>query len=396
MREIVGAVDAAAARWSDATFAPRVRARDMASARSGYALAVVEHAFDRLFETLRQVAIEQVVADELGSVDVLDGFVPRRGRPAARALGLGRVCVISSRTTLGVAIVPAVFALCAKCAVLVKDRDDALVAAFFATLLEELPALSPYAQARSWSGDDGLRENDAFDAVVAFGNDATLARIASSLPFSTRFIGYGARASAGYVTRDALASEPAAREIARGAARDLLLYDGDGCLSLHALFVEPGGAVAPDRFVELLDAEAAAATVALPPSQRDARATARVASARDLARFRGDDRAYSDPRATYVLLRDPPPEQPPLFLPRTLGVHIVGAPQDAVAYLRSHGVALEALAVAGRRRDVLEAAIEMGAARVAPFGAMQAPPLGAFHGGRPRVAEFVRWIADES
>jgi len=396
VRTIVGAIDAAAARWSDASFAPRVRARDTAGARSGYTLSVVDHAFDRLFTTLRQAAIERVLDDELGSADALDRFVPRRGRPAARALGLGRVCVISSRTTLGVAILPAVFALCAKCTVLVKDREDALVEAFFTTLAEELPELRPFAQARSWNGEADLREAGSFDAVVAFGNDATMCRVASSLPFPTRFIGYGARASAGYVARDALHSEASAREIARGAARDLLLYDGEGCLSLHALFVERGGAVAPERFVELLDAAAAAASIELPPGRRDARAIARVGSARDLARFRGDDRVYGDAHGSYVLMHDPPLEEPPLFLPRTLGIHTVDAPEQAVSYLRDHGVAIEAFALAGRRDDLLDAAIAAGASRIARLGALQSPPLGAFHGGRPRVAEFVRWIGDES
>jgi hypothetical protein len=34
----------------------------------------------------------------------------------------------------------------------------------------------------------------------------------------------------------------------------------------------------------------------------------------------------------------------------------------------------------------------IGAVRVAPFGMMQAPPLGGHHGGAPRIADFVRWI----
>ncbi len=392
---IVRAVDSAAVAWSDPAFAPRVRARDAAIVRTGYSLPVVEHALDALFSTLRAPAIERVIADELGSPDVLDSFSPRQGRPKARALPLGRICIVSSRTTLGVAVVPAVFALCAKCDVLVKDRNDGLVASFFATLGDTCAPLRERIVAKEWDGENGLRSEGSFDCVVAFGSDATLERIAAELPAKTRFIGYGTRASAGYVSRAALADESSAREIAAGAARDLLLYDGEGCLSLHALFVERDGAVAVARFAELLADAIARTAKAFPPGRCDAASAARVAAARDLAAFRGTT-AYSDPQASYLLSCDPPVDEPPLFLPRALGMYGVDGPQDARAYLRRHGVRLEALAIAGPAPALLDAARAMGVARIARFGEMQRPALGGFHGGRPRIAEFVRWMSDES
>ena len=107
-------------------------------------------------------AIEAVIADELGCLDVLDGFVERAGRPPARALPLGRVCIVSSRTTIGVAILPAIFALCAKCDVLVKDREDHLVAAFFETLGDELAELRDAATAQTWKGDDDADRSERF------------------------------------------------------------------------------------------------------------------------------------------------------------------------------------------------------------------------------------------
>jgi hypothetical protein len=38
----------------------------------------------------------------------------------------------------------------------------------------------------------------------------------------------------------------------------------------------------------------------------------------------------------------------------------------------------------------------VGASRIARFGSLQIPQLGGFHGGRPRIADFVRWIVDET
>lgn len=395
VRAIAAAIDAAAVAWSLPDFEPRVQARDAVSRRTGYSEPMVEYAFDRLFGVLRRDAIETVIEDELGSLDALDRFVERVGRPRAAALPIGRVCIVSSRTTLGVAIVPAIFALCAKCEVLVKDREDHLAASFFTTLAENFPEIRDAVAARPWDGVSNAATLSGFDVVVAFGSDATLADIASNVGYPARVIGYGTKASAGYVTREALAAEPAARTIAAGAARDLVLYESEGCLSLHALFVEDGGAVKAQRFAELVACAMRDAASELPSAFDGARTSARRAAARDLATFRGE-RYFADAGAQYLAVLDPPPASPPFFLPRTLGIHCVERPAEAAQYFERHGIRLEALAIAGDRSDLRELAARTGAARIAPFGTLQAPPLGIFHGGRPRIAEFVRWIGDET
>jgi hypothetical protein len=397
VRSIVAAIAAAAARWSDGDFQPRAQALAAVAARTGYSLPVVGFAFDRLFDSLRHETIEAVISDELGALDVLDCFASKPGRPRARALPIGRVCIVSSRTTIGVAIVPAVFALCAKCEVLVKDREDHLVAAFFGTLAEELGDFRDAARARTWSASSDAVDLARFDAVVAFGNDATLAHIAAGLAPTTRFIPYATKASAGYVAREMLASQAEAHRVAAAAARDLVLYDTEGCLSLHALFVERGGLVSAEQFSCILAASIADAARAFPLGPRSPEVAAQLAHARDLAAFRASGRqgVYTDERSTYLAVLDPPVDSPPAFLPRALVIHSVDAPAEAAAYLDRHGIALEALAVAGGRSDILDLGVRLGAARVASFGALQTPPLGAYHGGRPRIAEFVRWVSDD-
>jgi Acyl-CoA reductase (LuxC) len=399
VRSIVRAIAGAAERWSDGDFSPRVRLLDAVAARTGYSHPVVEYALDRIFFSLDERSIQATIARELGSLDALDGFVERGSLPRARALPLGSVCIVSSRTTIGVALVPAIFALCAKCDVLVKDRDDGLVAAFFSTLREELDEFESAAHAKSWDGRNDAEDLRTFDGVVAFGSDATLAQIRSGLAPLARFVPYGSKASAGYVGRDALTTETAARTVARGAARDLVLYESEGCLSLHALFVERGGAVTVAAFATLLAAEIERAAVEFPPGTRSAHAGARLAQRRDLAAFRaasGSGAVYSDANASYLAVLDPPASEPPAFLPRALGIHAVDAPSEAAAYLERHRIPLEAVAIAGARADIVALAVAAGAARIAAFGDLQSPALGGYHGGRPRIAEFVRWIADET
>jgi hypothetical protein len=397
-RGIVRAVADAAARWADADFPPRVRLLNRVVERTGYTTPVVEYALDQLFESLSADALEATIAGELGSLEVLDGFALRPGRPRARALPVGSVCVISSRTTIGVAIVPAIFALCAKCDVLVKDREDGLVRAFFATLAEELDAFAEAARAQTWEGESDSLNIGSFDAIVAFGSDATLTRIAASIQGATRFIGFGSRASIGYVAREELRDMMHAKALAAGAARDLVLYETEGCLSLHALFVERRGGVDPATFAKLVAEEVERASVEFPPGLRDARASARIASARNLAAFRsaaGSGSVFSDARGSYLTVLDPPESEPPAFLPRAIAVHAVDNPSDAITYLARHDVPVEAVAIAGKREDLRTFAIEIGAHRIARFGDLQRPPIGGNHGGRSRIADFITWITDE-
>jgi hypothetical protein len=396
-RTIIAAIARAAVRWNDHRFDRRARLMDAVATRMDYPLPWIEQAFDSIFSRLTEESLEAVIADELGCLDVLDGFVERRRGIRARALPLGRICIISSRTTVGVAILPAVFALCAKCDVLVKDREDHFVSAFFQTLCEELPELHGTACAETWYGNDDNHDLNAFDGVVAFGSDATLARIAKGLEFSTRFIPYGSKASAGYVSRESLTNAATAGAIARHAARDLLLFETEGCLSLHVLFVERRGTIAPAEFAQMLSDEIRFAERALGGSSLNVGRMSRVAAARDRALFRSDDpgTVLSNENSTYLLVLDPAPDEPPFFLPRALSIRSVDRPLEAATYLQRHGISLEALAVAGSAADVATLAEMTGAAQITSFGRMQDPALGAFHGGRPRIAEFVRWLIDE-
>jgi len=400
VRSIVRAVADAAARWRNADFPPRVRALAAVCERTGYSIPVVEYALDRLFGSLQRTDIEEIIAVELGSPDVLDGAVDTTGGASVRALPVGRVCIVSSRTTIGVAIVPAIFALCAKCDVLVKDRDDALVAAFFSTLAHEMDDLATAAVARTWDGKGETHNLRDFAAVVAFGTDTTLERIRAQLSPQARWIPFGSKASFGYVAREACCDANETRRVADGAARDLLLYDGEGCLSLHVLFIERGGTVSPADFVAMLAHAIERGALAFPPSRPNAAASAAVAGARDAASFRASagkgGAVFSDASASYVVMLDPTRDAPPTFLPRVLPVYAVDEPGDAARYLARHALSIEGVAIAGLRPDVAAMVRASGAASIVQFGDLQSPALRARHGGRPRIAEFVRWLTQQS
>jgi hypothetical protein len=392
---IVASIADAAARWRDADFPARVRATRAIEARTGYTEPVVDYALDRLFGTLEAEALAATIAGELGSLAALDGFVQRAGRPAVFFRGVERVAIVSSDTTIGVAISALVFALCAKSQVVVKDRDDALVAAFAATLAQERPEFGAAIETGVWRGDDPAeRERLArADTVVAYGRDDTLRQIRAALGAGARFVPFGHRTSVGYVARETLGSLAASRAAALGAARDALLYDGEGCLSLHALFVERGGATEPAEFARLVSEACEAVALEFPAGYHDFDPAVRAY--RRSAQFRaaqGDGLAYAGVAAPHLIVLDPPRAEPPPFLRRTLALYAVVDAAEAAGFVRTHGLALEAVALSHARPDLERFAYESGASRIAVLGALQDPPLGGEHGGAGRILPFVRAI----
>lgn len=395
-RRIVAHVADTAERWSDADFPPRVRATLAIAARLGYSAPVVEYALDRLFFGVTRAALEAAIASELGSVDALDGIVERHGATAAWARGVDSVAIVSSDTTIGVALVPALFALCAKCDVVVKDREDALVAAFFASLAEEHPAFASAARARAWAGGDDPAEAALLadsGTVVAFGRDETLLAVRARCGAGTRFVGFGHRASIGRLTAaDAAALDDA---LADRIARDALLYDGEGCLSLHALFVH-AGADAVTRAAAALAASCRRVAVEFPGGTRSPQRTAAVSAYRNLAAFRAAGGRGAVVRAAdATLVVDPPPADGLPFLPRVVPLIGVDGDDAVAAYCAELRLPVQALGVVAADADAVGLAERIGAVRIAPFGTLQAPPSGGHHGGAPRIADFVRWIDRE-
>jgi len=169
-------------------------------------------------------------------------------------------------------------------------------------------------------------------------------------------------------------------------------------LSLRTIFVERGGGISPELFFSAVAREMERAAIEFPPSQSDPAAVAAVGAAHQLGTFRaanGRGAVHTDAARSYVATFDSAFDRAPDFLPRTVAVFPVDAPSQAVDYLRQHALAIEAWSASSQRADIVEAAIASGAVRVAQFGALQDPPLSSPHGGRPRIAEFIRWVSDE-
>jgi hypothetical protein len=369
-----------------------VRATAAIEARLGYSTPVVDYALDRLFFGLTAASLEAAIVSELGSLDALDAVTARKGAPAAWARGVERTVIVSSNTTIGVALVPAVFALCAKSDVTVKDRSDALIASFFATLAEEHPAFASSARATVWDGgadaDEAKLLHDA-DVVVAFGGDDALRAIRAQCGIETRFVPFGHRASIGRLSATASRDLDDAR--ADAIARDALLYDGEGCLSLHLLFVTAHGDELDALTAKLAHASERVA-IEFPAGDRPMQRDAGAAAYRSLARFRSVVGGSATMQAGAAMVVVAPPRDAPPFVPGVLATVAIDRDDDVVDYVRDHRLPVQALGVDTVDSEALALGERIRAVRVCLLGTMQDPPVAGHHGGEGRIAPFVRWV----
>jgi hypothetical protein len=401
-RRTVAAIADTAMRWCDADFPPRVRTTRAIMERTRYSQPVVDYALDCLFAGLNAESLTAAIAGELGTLEALDGFVSRPGRPDAIARPVGRVVIVASDTTIGVALIPALFALCAHCEVVVRDRSDALVRTFAETLAEERPDVAARLHVTTQASHDDpawLAELARADAVVVFGGDEALRGLRLHTAAECRFIAYGHRTSAAYLAREALSDATAVRALAEGAARDALLYDGEGCLSSHAVFVERDGAIDFAAFNREIVAACRRIAVEFPMGALSA--SHRTIAYRDAARFRsaqGSGTVTWSEEGSFLVITDPPHAEPPPLVARTLALYRVDAPVEFLAFVQTHDVPLEAVAVAPLppRDDVVEALLASATARIARVGVLQAPSFAGEHGGIGRISPFVRWVTRDT
>jgi hypothetical protein len=102
---------------------------------------------------------------------------------------------------------------------------------------------------------------------------------------------------------------------------------------------------------------------------------------------------------TWSVIYDPDPTFVPSPLHRTVRVKPLAALTQLDALLAPWRPYLEAVGLAAspaRLPDVADLLGRAGVSRVCALGTMQLPPLSWRHGGRPRLAELVRWVGVET
>jgi acyl-CoA reductase LuxC len=236
---------------------------------------------------------------------------------------------------------------------------------------------------------------DEADAVVAHGNDATIAAIRARVGPTRPFLGYGHKLSLAAIGP---AVEP--QIAARRLALDMALWDGRGCLS-------PSWALAIDaprgRAAELARALASALEEledVLPRGALDAAEASELVELRARAAVREGARLEMAAGAsTWTVALEAGDVRPPPGAFRFVSIVPVPDVEALGAFCAPLFPTLSCVGHVGfgsERARVAELAAAAGASRLCPLGRMQLPPLDWSHDGQPPLRPLVRWLDQET
>jgi hypothetical protein len=353
----------------------RVRLERELPEASGFSAAVVREGLAHALAPFSAAALDALVERELGALGksrLASGF------PLTAVLLGGGVPTPALPALLGPLV------LGSPVLARTSSHDPVTARVFAAALAEEDAELAAALALVSFPSDDdaALGELLAAPCVVAFGSDDTMAAVAARLGPAQRFVRHGHRLSVAVLGEAALSGR-GLEEAAAALARDVALWDQQGCLSPLAVYAL-GAERVPDELLAALESAFAEAAARWPRGRMPAEATARFGVERDTAELRAA--AGADVRvargAGFVLVAEPDGAYRGSPLHRFLRLHPAPSPERLLAVLAPLGPHLAAVGVAGL--GPLQGGLEpelaaLGAARICPLGTLQAPPLDWCH-----------------
>jgi len=363
--------------WRSRDYARRRAAIAAIAHSAGYSIAMLENSIDALLKPFTSDALKSLA-----------------GRISASA-GIDRpktVGFIAAGNVAGAGIHEVVIALVAGARVLIKTASAEPI--FFVEFARTLAEIDRDAGARievfNWSRaradlTEALIAN--CERVVAYGDDVTI----ESLCNRRNVTGFGRRVSAAVLAPGAIIG-PRIDRVAELLARDVVLFEQLGCLSLHQVFiVSPDGGAARDAAIRM-SAALEQVGESMPPARIPIADAAEIRGMRERARWRaiaGEQVELFEGRglAWTVIFeaataRDDAFKVSPGF--RTVhvtGVRDLGQFRDCIAGVSGR---IEGMAVGGDESEVARLAASLkaiGIPYVCAPGEMQSPPLDWRHGG---------------
>jgi hypothetical protein len=253
-----------------------------------------------------------------------------------------------------------------------------------------------------WRGGNLDLENALFveaDCVTATGSDETLDEIRKRLPFKTRFIGHGHRASFGFVAGEVLYGSRG-KKIVAAAADDVVAWNQLGCLSPHVIYVQLGGEIAPEHFAQLLAEELEKREASEPRGELLAEHAAAIASRRGIYEVRAAHAPESTQHwcskdsTAWTVIFEADARFQLSCLNRFIYVKGVADLKTALENADSVRGKVSTVGVAASEEKINEIAMTLtrwGATRICALGQMQNPPLTWRHDGRPALGDLVTW-----
>ncbi len=407
IRSIVNSIGRLSLSWLKKDYPYRKKALRRLVGQSGFTPKMSEALLDSIFKQLTAPKLWQLLEAELGDPLFLDDFrIDKLTGKRIRARGPGVITHIFSANVPNPAILSFVFGMLLKSVNLgkVSSKDPG----FLDIYLESLKETDAELAERNFLIDPKDREilrkaMSISDLVVAYGNDATLARIQKEVSPGVSFMGFGHRMSFGFYLKEALTKKNL-NTLAQKTAKDIWLVDRRGCLSPLAIYVGKGGEVSPGDFSQALSRELGKLSVEKWKRQGFAIA-ARKSLLEDYQRImkiktKRPSGGYSGAGEAWTVVCNETILKIPSFADsRLIHVRAFSDVKDVLKALSVFGKFLQAVSLEGRsatRGKIAEALSGLGVNRICRAGSLQLPPLHWHHDGKFNLASWVRWTDLES
>ncbi|MFT4571327.1 MAG: acyl-CoA reductase-like NAD-dependent aldehyde dehydrogenase [Hyphomicrobiaceae bacterium] len=362
--------------------------------------AMLEQGMDAIFGVITEEALNRWIEQEVGEPERLGA--PARD-PRGRLLGPRVIFHALAGNIPGLAIPQICAAALARSVCVLREsrRQPLLTSAFLDTLAELSPELASLIVPAAWAPNDTLTEKFVFDwsdHIEVTGSDDVIKTIASRHA-RRRIVAHGNRLSIAVVPRDA---DP--QQWVNGLARDIVLYDGMGCLTPQLILIE-GDDTACEKWEHPLGIALERLSVLWPreprmPAQENARraflSDAEVAAACDpeCGLVLGRDDAWAiriDARARWVC---GPGSRIVTMVP-------IADLDEALDLIHDSETPLAGVALADDPNSESFAAFgsevqEAGASLVCPVGELQRPGLAWQPDGAERLGGIVAWRVEET
>jgi hypothetical protein len=398
VREIVRAIDAAAALLRSGDL--HDQALEWIPRTTGYSPAMAAQVVQRMSEDWSEEALWSLLHAELGSPETLDGFVvDAHTQRNVTAIGPTLSAHIFSGNVPGVAVTSLVRALLVKSPSFGKTAaEEPILPVLFARALQQVdPALAEAVAIAYWPGGTVEVEETLFreaEAIVVYGGEQTVESVRRFVGTAHKLIVHGPRFSLGLV--GAKAGQSTARDVARAVA----LFDQQGCVSPHVVYVISDDGRAALTFARRVADELEAVSAELPRGQLSTEEVLQVREVRAQAEFgaiagKGIE-LFAARDLSHTVIFDADPTFQPSCLNRVLYVKPIAQANDVIGLVAPFRQFLQSVAIAGLdENETADLALQLGrigASRITSFAALPWPSPAWHHDGNGPLRELLRWV----
>ena len=367
-----------------ATFPPRCPLPNTAARAA--ALANAASAFPFLGECTAR-GLLNLVTSELGDPRVLDEFVPH-GPRSIRALAPPRILHVLSGNTPAAALQTILRGL------LLGSEN------FCKLPTGGIPEVLKFRSRLPRALMERLHVSEKLPAVwlahshaaVLFGRDETITTLGAALPFGIPILVHAHMISFAIVFDD-----PRFRS-ANGTARDVSVFDQQGCLSPHAIFVREKGELTASTYAQRLAIEMADFESHTPRGTLAVSESNSIRTLREETSFRAANgepiELFASEDSAWTVVADRTGSLP--LSPLNRVIFVKPLPVDLTSMLARLGVNLSTCGIFPMTEANRDFAAALGFLRICPVGKMQSPPLDWHHDGQPVLAPLVRWVDCEA